>query len=105
MYCIDAFPFPILFLGFPVLVIQIPVKQENPSSHSTPFRTLNLTIIPTQDISSPVAWSGGFGRGMLGDIVTRVQESKLQESKGPVHLLHVPLPNNISEARDNYANI
>ena len=26
VYCIDAFRFPILFLGFPVLVTQIPVQ-------------------------------------------------------------------------------
>ena len=38
-------------------------------------------------------------------LVEKLAQRKLQESKGPVHLLHVPLPNNISEARDNYANI
>ena len=37
-------------------------------------------------------------------LVEKLAQRKLQESKGPVHLLHVPLPNNISEARDNYAN-
>ena len=38
-------------------------------------------------------------------LVEKLAQRKLQESKGPVHLLHVPLPNNVSEARDNYANI
>ena len=38
-------------------------------------------------------------------LVEKLAQRKLQESKGPVHFLHVPLPNNISEARDNYANI